>query len=114
MLAGIGNVYRAEILFRHQVDPFRAGHHIDPELWQAMWADLVVLMRAGVRTAGSRRCARRTGHASAARCPGRRPDYVYRRTGLPCRVCGTEVATAELVGRNLLAWPPPSHMVCSP
>ena len=27
--------------------------------------------------------------------------YVYRRTGLPCRVCGTEVRTEVMVGRNL-------------
>jgi endonuclease-8 len=27
--------------------------------------------------------------------------YVYRRTGLPCRICGTEVRTEEMVGRNL-------------
>jgi formamidopyrimidine-DNA glycosylase len=27
--------------------------------------------------------------------------YVYRRTGLACRVCGTPVATAVLAARNL-------------
>jgi formamidopyrimidine-DNA glycosylase len=27
--------------------------------------------------------------------------YVYRRTGLPCRVCDNEVATQVMVGRNL-------------
>jgi formamidopyrimidine-DNA glycosylase len=27
--------------------------------------------------------------------------YVYRRTGLPCRVCATEVRTEVMVGRNL-------------
>jgi formamidopyrimidine-DNA glycosylase len=33
----------------------------------------------------------------------RRDDahYVYRRTGLPCRICGTEVRTEVMVGRNL-------------
>jgi endonuclease-8 len=27
--------------------------------------------------------------------------YVYRRTGEPCRICGTEVRTEAMVGRNL-------------
>ena len=27
--------------------------------------------------------------------------YVYRRTGLPCRVCGTAVRTEVMAGRNL-------------
>jgi endonuclease-8 len=27
--------------------------------------------------------------------------YVYRRTGQPCLVCGTPVATKDLAGRNL-------------
>ncbi len=105
VLAGIGNVYRAEILFRHRVDPFRTGRSIEPELWQAMWADLIVLMRAGVRTGRIETVrpehrARLRGRLSRAEA-----GYVYRRTGLPCRVCSTPIVTAELVGRNLF-WCP--------
>ena len=25
VIAGVGNVYRAEVLFRHGIDPYRAG-----------------------------------------------------------------------------------------
>lgn len=105
VLAGIGNVYRAEILFRHRVDPFRSGKAIDTELWKEMWADLVVLMRAGVRTGRIETLRpedrpRKRGALSRAEA-----GYVYRRTGLPCRVCGTAIATAPLVGRNLF-WCP--------
>ena len=105
VLAGIGNVYRAEILFRHQVDPYRAGTTIDPELWQAMWADLVILMRSGVRT--GRIETVRPEDRPRKRGPLSRGEagYVYRRSGLPCRVCGTTVLTAPLVGRNLF-WCP--------
>ena len=46
-LAGVGNVYRAEILFRHRVSPFRLGQHVDADLWARMWTDLVKLMKAG-------------------------------------------------------------------
>ncbi|MGI8589504.1 MAG: zinc finger domain-containing protein, partial [Nakamurella sp.] len=92
-------------LFRHRVDPFRRGQAVDGELWRAMWDDLVVLMQAGVRT--GRIETVRPQHRPRARGPLSRGEagYVYRRTGLPCRVCGTPVATAELVGRNLF-WCP--------
>jgi endonuclease VIII len=101
VLAGVGNVYRAEVLFRHGVSPFRPGRAVDAALWRAMWSDLVVLLRAGVRM--GRIVTTRPAHRSRRGGAVRRDDahYVYRRTGLPCRVCGTEVRTETLVGRNL-------------
>ena len=101
VLAGVGNVYRAEILFRHLVSPFRPGRDVDAGTWAAMWADLVVLMRAGVRM--GRIVTTRPEHRGRRGGAVRREDahYVYRRTGLPCRICGTPVRTEEMVGRNL-------------
>ena len=109
VLAGVGNVYRAELLFRHRVSPFRPGREVDEPLWTAMWADLVALMRAGVRlgrivTTLPEHRARRRGAVQQADA-----HYVYRRTGLPCRVCGTGVRTEVLVGRNLY-WCPSCQM----
>ena len=101
VLAGVGNVYRAELLFRHRVAPLRPGRAVDPELWGAMWQDLVTLMRAGVRL--GRIVTTLPEHRRRRRGPAERDDahYVYRRTGLPCRVCGMPVLTQVLVGRNL-------------
>src|SRR5665811_2460209 len=48
VLAGVGNVYRCEVLFRHRVDPFRPGREILSTTWQAIWEDLLVLMPLGV------------------------------------------------------------------
>jgi endonuclease-8 len=105
VVAGIGNVYRAELLFRHRIDPFRAGRLIDDAPWTHLWTDLVTLMRAGVRT--GRIVTVRTEDRVRKRGPLRREEsvYVYRRAGLPCRVCGTEVRTEVLAGRNLF-WCP--------
>jgi endonuclease-8 len=101
VLAGVGNVYRAELLFRHRLSPFRPGRDVDPELWGRMWADLVTLMRAGVRM--GRIVTTLPEHRTRRRGAAARADahYVYRRTGLPCRVCGTDVRTQVMVGRNL-------------
>jgi endonuclease-8/formamidopyrimidine-DNA glycosylase len=101
VLAGVGNVYRAEILFRHRVSPFRPGRDVDADLWARMWSDLVVLMRSGVRM--GRIVTTLPEHRSRRRGAVQRADahYVYRRTGLPCRICGTPVRTEAMVGRNL-------------
>jgi formamidopyrimidine-DNA glycosylase len=109
VLAGVGNVYRAELLFRHRVSPFRPGREVDASLWAAMWADLVSLMRAGVRMA--RIVTTLPEHRSRRRGAVQRADahYVYRRTGLPCRVCGTAVRTEVMAGRNLY-WCPTCQM----
>ena len=105
VLAGVGNVYRAELLFRHGVSPFRPGRAVDHDTWTAMWDDLVVLMRAGVRagrivTTEPEHRSRRSGRAS-------REDahYVYARTGRPCRVCGALVEGGTMVGRTVF-WCP--------
>lgn len=105
VLAGVGNVYRAELLFRHGIAPMTPGRAIDRALWDVLWADLVALMRHGVRTGSidtvrdehlpevTGRAPRRDRHGGEV--------YVYRRAGQPCHVCGTEVAIAELVARKL-------------
>ncbi len=109
VLAGIGNVYRAEVLYRAGLSPFRPGTQVPEATWSAMWDDLRVLLRAGVRaghivTTRPEDRDRRSG-------PARREDrfYVYRRHGQPCRRCGTRVLTQLMVARNLF-WCP----VCQP
>ncbi len=48
---GVGNVYRAEVLFRHQMDPLAPGCELRADQWAALWSDLVELMNDGVRRA---------------------------------------------------------------
>jgi endonuclease VIII len=108
VLAGVGNVYRAEVLFRHRLHPLRPGRTLRVGQWQAVWQDLVVLLAHGVR-AGRIETLRPEDEAAAAvasAVEGRRVhNYVYRRTGQPCLVCGATVRTAELQARNLF-WCP--------
>jgi endonuclease-8 len=100
VVAGIGNVYRAELLYRHRVDPFRPGTSLRPSRWAAMWEDLVTLMADGVRT-GVIRTVRPEDLTTAGQRDGERVSYVYRRAGEACRVCGTRVRVQDLHGRNL-------------
>lgn len=109
VVAGIGNVYRAELLFRHGLHPLLPGRQVPEAVWLALWDDLVVLMRAGVRA--GRIVTTEPEDRERASGPARRSDahYVYRRTGLPCRRCGTLVQTAVQAARNVF-WCP----VCQP
>ncbi|MFE9673340.1 Fpg/Nei family DNA glycosylase [Streptomyces sp. NPDC006259] len=109
VIAGVGNVYRAEVLFRHGIDPYRAGKDITPAEWTAIWSDLVALMREGVRL--NRIDTVRPEHTPEAMGRPPRVDdhggevYVYRRTHQPCHLCGDAIRTAPLAARNLF-WCP--------
>jgi formamidopyrimidine-DNA glycosylase len=114
VLAGVGTVYRAELLFRHRIDPETPGRELDRAVWEAMWADLIALMRTGERT--GRIDTVLPEHEPEAM--GREPRvddhggevYVYRRAELPCLVCGTSIRRRELAGRNLF-WCPSCQRV---
>lgn len=105
VLAGVGNVYRAEVLFRHRIHPLRPGRTLRRTQWGAIWDDLVVLMAQGVRT--GRIDTVRPEHTPEAMGRAPRVDdhggevYVYRRTGQACHVCGSKVRAEVLGGRNL-------------
>ncbi|WP_019548257.1 Fpg/Nei family DNA glycosylase [Streptomyces sulphureus] len=108
-VAGVGNVYRAEVLFRHGIDPYLPGRALTREEFDAVWADLAALMRDGVRS-GRIDTVRPEHTPEAMGRPPRVDDhggevYVYRRAGQPCLLCGTEVRTAQLAARNLF-WCP--------
>jgi endonuclease VIII len=105
VLAGVGNVYRAELLFRHKVNPQLPGRALDEKQWSNMWADLVKLMKEGVRkgridTVNDEHLPHVTGRPPRKDRHGGEV-YVYRRTDQPCLVCGTPVRKADLAARNL-------------
>jgi endonuclease-8/formamidopyrimidine-DNA glycosylase len=109
VVAGPGNIYRAEVLFRQGIDPLLPGRDLRPERWTAVWDDLVALMAEGVRV--GRIDTVRPEHTPEVMGRAPRVDdhggevYVYRRAGQPCLVCATEVRTERLAGRNLF-WCP--------
>ena len=79
-----------------------AGHDLDRPTWDALCDDLVHLMRIGVRR--GRIDTLRPEH-EPLRARGAKRNYVYRRAGEPCLVCGTVVRTEVLATRNLF-WCP--------
>src|SRR5690606_29127649 len=85
ILSGVGNVYRAEVLFRNRITPHRSGNRLSRRSWLAIWSDLVQLMPKGV--IDNRIDTVRPEHTPEAMGRPPRVDdhggevYVYRRHG---------------------------------
>jgi formamidopyrimidine-DNA glycosylase len=100
VVSGIGNVYRAELLFRARQNPFAPGREVREEVARGLWRDWAHLLRIGFDTGLMYTMDDEpAGTESSARA---KPDHwVYKRTGEPCRVCGTPIQMVELGGRKL-------------
>lgn len=82
--AGIGNVYRSEVLFLCRVYPWARVGTLDDATLQGLVEQASALMRSNV---GPWRRATVGPHRGARRQPGAPLLWVYRREGLPCLRC---------------------------
>ncbi|HEY3337964.1 MAG TPA: DNA-formamidopyrimidine glycosylase family protein [Propionicimonas sp.] len=103
--AGVGNIYRAEVLYRQRIHPDTPGSALSKRAWNRIWADFVELMPQGVLHGRIDTVRPEDSPEATGRDP--RVDrhggevYVYRRQGQPCLVCGREVSLRLFEGRNL-------------
>jgi endonuclease-8 len=103
--AGVGNIYRCEVLFRARLDPFLPGDRVTRGEWDELWADLVELMPYGV--SDGRIDTVRPEHTPDVMGRPPRVDrhggevYVYRRAGDECFVCGRGISQRDVAGRKL-------------
>ncbi len=102
VVSGIGNVYRAELLFRARQNPPPPGRDVPEEVVRGIWRDWATLLPIGVET-GQMMTMDGLDPAAYRRAMARRADrhWVYHREGLPCRVCGTAIVMEEAAGRKL-------------
>ena len=49
VMAGIGNIYRSEILWRQKLHPETQGKHVSRDEFDRIWADSVHLLKIGVK-----------------------------------------------------------------
>jgi endonuclease VIII len=102
VVSGIGNVYRAEMLFRARLNPHIPGRDLPEATVRALWKDWAKLLKIGVKT-GQMMTMDGLSKAAYDGAMASRADrhWVYHRTGLPCRVCGTPILMEEIGGRKL-------------
>ena len=106
IMAGIGNIYRAEMLFRARLDPFVPGAKLRVKTVRALWQDWVELLNIGIDT-GRMMTREDLNEEEFARALDDESIryWVYGRQNEPCRVCGTDIAM-ELMSARKLYWCP--------
>jgi formamidopyrimidine-DNA glycosylase len=94
-VAGLGNIYAAEALFRAGIHPGKPMKQISPRKLQRLHAAIVHVLRDAVKSA-----------CIACYRPGRFQEAekfflaVYDREGEPCFVCGREIRRTSQGGRS--------------
>jgi endonuclease-8 len=106
VVSGIGNVYRAELLFRAKINPHAPGKSLSEETLRTLWRDWAHLLSIGVAT-GQMMTMDDLGADAYVLAMKNRADrhWVYKREGLPCRVCGTHITLEEMGARKLYYCP---------
>jgi endonuclease-8 len=123
IIAGIGNVYRAELLFCANLDPHTPSNEVPEPTLQSIWRNTVTLLKVGAKhnrilvvgedtegpIAGDQVDPR--GFEVRGRY-GPKPDrlWVYRRR--VCKLCETRIVVSELGNRTLYRCPrcQPDHV----
>ncbi len=102
VIAGLGNVFRAEVLFLTGIHPLLESREATVDQVEAIWAESVAQLRAGERS-GKIITTVPSGVGRRRRRDIERGErtYVYKRAGEPCRRCGTEIERTELAGRKV-------------
>ena len=86
VMAGIGNAFKSEICFACGVNPFRKGASLSPSEIECLLATAPRFLAANVAEESKDGVRGTTGLSNpAARL------WVYRRSGSPCRRCGTPI-----------------------
>ena len=99
VISGIGNVFRAELLFRAGINPHTPGSDLSREQLTQIWNDSVQLLKIGVKTGFMI-----TRDELVNKKPSKHErNFVYKREGLPCRNCGTNISL-ELMAARKLYW----------
>jgi formamidopyrimidine-DNA glycosylase len=97
-LAGVGNIYADEALWRSRIDPRRhAGELDEPEI-RALHRGIRRALEAGIARQGATLRDYRTPDGNAG---GMQHEFkIYGRDGEPCSRCGTLIAKTRIAGRG--------------
>ncbi|CAL5225951.1 g8750 [Coccomyxa viridis] len=97
-VAGIGNIYRAEILYKAKVHPEQPGYSVDRETFERIWFHSVDLLQRGFKSGSiltvDPEDAQKLGKPWTRR-------YIYNHKA--CGRCGTSVRTWDMSARTCYA-----------
>jgi DNA-formamidopyrimidine glycosylase len=102
VIAGIGNVYRSEVLFLCGINPAISAAALTSDEVKSLWSTSRAQLRNGL--ADGRIITVRPHDVGAARrvqLPEPLQRYVYKRDHQPCLRCHTPVAANKMAGRSV-------------
>jgi len=97
-LAGLGNIYVDEALWRARVHPLRAARDVQPDELSALRLAIRQVLQAGIRRQGATLRDYRQPDGSRGRMQSE--FKVYGRTEEPCDRCGTPIEKTRVAGRG--------------
>jgi formamidopyrimidine-DNA glycosylase len=98
VVAGLGNIYADEALWRARVNPERPARDLGGEEVRRLHRAIRAALRTGIERQGSTLSEYRTPEGSRG---GMQYEFrVYGRDGLPCPRCGTPIAKTRVGGRG--------------
>ncbi|MEC9087768.1 MAG: DNA-formamidopyrimidine glycosylase family protein [Actinomycetota bacterium] len=100
VIAGIGNVYRAEFLFLLGIHPERPACDLKAGEIADLWDLSVSQLRQGVRLNRIVTVSKEDGGKTPGRLKRKDSLYVYKREDRPCRRCGSPIRIGSFAGRS--------------
>jgi formamidopyrimidine-DNA glycosylase len=97
-VAGVGNIYADEALFRARLHPLSPAGSMKPEHSRALRDGVVAALEAGIDAGGSSIDDYRDGRGEKGRMQER--FLVHTREGEPCPSCGGAIARIVVSGRS--------------
>ncbi|UOQ60711.1 Fpg/Nei family DNA glycosylase [Leucobacter rhizosphaerae] len=102
VVAGIGNVYRAEMLFRAELNPHTPANQLSETVLEEMWDDWAHLLETGITVGQMVTIDGLTGDDYVRALQERdERHWVYKLEGTPCKRCGTNIVLEEFGARKL-------------
>ncbi len=102
-LAGIGNVYRAEVCFLGGIDPRRPAKELRPHERERLWAEVAYQLHLGLEVGHI--VTLRDDQLEKPRAETERDDGVYVYHQDDCRVCGGPIRSTDVAARRI-SWCP--------
>jgi endonuclease-8 len=98
VVSGIGNIFRAEVLYRQHLHPLVPGSSLTRDQFDAVWQDSVRLLKLGVRHGRIITVDPADIGVPLAKASADQRFLIYRRP--TCRRCGAKVMQFTLGGRD--------------
>jgi endonuclease VIII len=101
LIAGIGNIYRAEILFLNSIHPTRLGNSLARDEIESIWSTSVELLRIGVKYNRIITIPRKLAEKPLSRLNAQERLCVYKKDF--CFECGSAIESWSLGNRQIYA-----------